>query len=208
VTAALLDLYESDFDPAWVVEARALADRMVARFWDEAEDGFFFTPEDQADLITRSKSGYDGALPSGNSVAALAFYRLARLTGEEGYAARATAILRAYRDLIGQMPAGFSAMLCALDFYVDRAREIALVGRDAQGARQMLATVRRLFVPNKVVAFSDEGDAGAGEHAAIVPLLAGKVAKSGKATAYVCENFQCKAPVTDAEMLEKVLAGS
>jgi len=208
VTAALLDLYESDFDPAWVQQARSLADRMVARFWDDAEGGFFFTPEGQADLITRSKSGYDGALPSGNSVAALAFYRLGRLTGEEGYSSRGTAILRAYRDLIGQMPAGFSAMLCALDFYVDRAREIALVGRDSEGSREMLAAVRRVFVPNKVVAFSEEGDAGAGERSEIVPLLAGKVAKGGKATAYVCENFQCKAPVTDAEMLEKVLSGS
>jgi uncharacterized protein YyaL (SSP411 family) len=208
LAAAFLDLYEADFDPAWVREARGLVARMVERFWDDADGGFFFTPADQEDLITRSKTGYDGALPSGNSVAALTLFRLGRLTGEEELASRATFILRAYRDQIQQMSAGFSAMLCAFDFYMDTVREVAIVGSESSPeTREMLRVVRRLFLPNKVVAFGG-GDAGETERAGReVPLLEGKAPVGGKTSAYVCENFRCKAPTTDAEVLEKVLSG-
>ena len=210
LSAALVDLYESDFNPEWLVEARRLVDRMVDRFWDDRDGGFFFTPENQADLIVRSRTGYDGALPSGNSIAALTLFRVARLTGEEGYAEKATRTLRAYRDSMEAMPAGFSAMLCALDFYLDDAKEVALVGaKSAPDTAALLRVVRRPFVPNKVVAFSEgdgEGDA-AEEAARVVPLLSGKTTTQGKATAYVCEHFACKAPTTDPERLEKVLAG-
>ena len=208
LAAALIDLYESDFNPAWIREARGLVDRMIARFWDEAEGGLFFTPEGREDLITRSKTGYDGALPSGNSVAALTLFRLARLTGEEEYAARAAKILRAYRDPIASMPAGFSAMLCALDFYMDTVREVAVVGPDdSPGTRSMLRAVRRLFVPNKVVAFRDDAAGSDDERTKEVPLLEGKVAQGGESTAYVCENFHCKAPTTDSGTLEEMLIG-
>ena len=175
LAAALLDLYETDFDPAWVREARGLVSKMVERFWDDADGGFFFTPVDQKDLITRSKTGYDGALPSGNSVAALTLFRLGRLTGEEETALRATRILRAYRDQIQQMSAGFSAMLCAFDFYMDNVREVAIVGSETSpDTREMIRVVRRLFLPNKVVAFV-ASDAGDSENAgAEVPLLGGK----------------------------------
>jgi len=208
LAAALIDLYESDFNPAWIREARGLVDRMIARFWDEADGGLFFTSDGREDLITRSKSGYDGALPSGNSVAALTLFRLARLTGEEGYAARAAKILRAYRDPIAQMPAGSGAMLCALDFYMDTVREVAVVGPgDSPGTRSMLRTVRRLFVPNKVVAFRDDAAGSDDERTKEVPLLEGKAAPRGETTAYVCENFHCKAPTTDAGTLKEMLIG-
>ena len=203
VAAALLDLYESDFDPGWIREAQALMDRMLSRFWDEADGGFYFTAPDQPDLVTRSKTGYDGALPSGNSVAALLLFRLSRLTGEESYAERAIRILRAYREPIAQMPAAFGAMLGALDFYLDTPREVALIGPPAADLRAMLRIVRGRYVPNKVVAVGD----GTGKAAVEVPLLDGKTSQGGKATAYVCRNFRCDAPTTDPEMLEKVLAG-
>jgi uncharacterized protein len=204
VAAALVDLYESDFDPGWIREARALMDRMLARFWDEADGGFYFTPPDQKDLVTRSKTGYDSALPSGNSVAASLLFRLSRLVGEESYAEQAIRILRAYRDSIAQMPAAFPAMLGALDFYLDTSREVALIGPPAaEDLRAMLRIVRGRYVPNKVVALGD----GAGTLAAEIPLLEGKTSQGGKATAYVCQNFRCEAPTTDPEMLEKVLIG-
>jgi uncharacterized protein YyaL (SSP411 family) len=209
LSAALLDLYESDFDPAWLREARGLVARMVEEFWDDSDGGFFFTAANQESLITRSKSGYDGALPSGNSVAALALLRLARLTGEEEHSARALGILRAYRDQIRQMPAGFSAMLCAFDFHLDKVREVAMIGEEGTPETlAMLRIVRRRFLPNKVVALGVAGGEEARRGAREVPLLEGKVAVGGKTTAYVCENFRCKQPVTDAGELEKALAGS
>ncbi len=206
MAAACLDLYESDFDPVWVTEARALMDRTLENFWDKEDGGFFFTPAGQKDLALRSKTGYDGAVPAGNSVAALVLFRLARLTGEESYADRAIAILRAYREPLEQMPAAFSALLWALDLYLDTVKEVALVGRGAAEATQdFLRLVRQRFVPNRVVAFSSEE--AVAEMAKTVPLLAGKVALGGKPTAYLCEHFRCKTPTTDAEMFEKMLLG-
>jgi len=206
LSTALTDLYESDFDPSWIIAARALVDRMLEEFWDEADGAFFFTPEAQADLIARSKTGYDGALPSGNSMATLTLFRLARLTGEQAYAERATRILRAFRDPMGSMASGFSQMLCALDFYLDSPKEVALVGSSrAADTGSLLRVIRRSFVPSKVVAFCEQDGNAATEAARAVPLLEGKTMTAGKATAYVCENFRCKAPTTDPEVLEKAL---
>ncbi|HMC81705.1 MAG TPA: thioredoxin domain-containing protein [Candidatus Polarisedimenticolia bacterium] len=208
VTAGLIDLYETDFDPQWVLEARGLVDRMLDRFWNDADGAFFFTAKNQEDLIIRSQTGYDGALPSGNSVAALALYRLARLTGEGGYAEKATGILRAYRDSVVALPAGFSQMLCALDFYLDNPKEVALVGlRSAPDTSALLRAIRKPFAPNKVVAFSEEKGSGVEEAARVVPLLSGKTTAAGKSAAYVCENFRCKAPTSDPKALEAALAG-
>jgi uncharacterized protein len=207
LAAALVDLYESDFNPLWIREARALVARMVDQFWDEAAGGFFFTRSDQEHMITRSKTGYDGALPSGNSAAALALLRLGRLTGDEDLGVRAGKILRAYRDAMGQMPAGFSAMMCAYDFHGGEAREVAIVGKeDSPSTQEMLRAVRGRFLPHKVVAFSPDDSPAPGTSSEI-PLLEGKAALGGKTTAYVCQGFHCKAPTHDAEMLEKMLDG-
>ena len=207
MSAACLDLYECDFDPTWVRESRALMDRALERFWDREDGAFFFTAADQKDLVVRSKAGYDGAIPAGNSVAALQLLKLAHLTGEESYSGHASGILRAYREPMEQMPAAFNALLWALDFYLDAAREVALVGRGAaEETKELLRVVRRHFVPNKVVACAAEEEIAAASR--VVPLLEGKVAQGGKPTAYVCEHFRCKAPTTDAEMLEKMLTGS
>ncbi|HEV8375108.1 MAG TPA: thioredoxin domain-containing protein, partial [Candidatus Polarisedimenticolia bacterium] len=206
MAAACLDLYESDFDPLWVREARGLVDRAVERFWDQEDGAFFFTAESQQDLVLRSKTGYDGALPSGNSVAALTLFRLARLTGEEGYGDHALRILRAYRQNIEQMPAAFGAMLWAMDFYLDTAKEVAVIGRaSAAETQEFLRLLRQSFVPNKVVAFREDPAAAGGSQD--VPLLEGKTAQGGKPTAYLCEHFRCKVPTTDAEMFEKMLQG-
>ncbi len=208
LAAALIDLYESDFDPAWIQEARGVADGMIARFWDGADGGFFYTTEGREDLITRSKTGLDGALPSGNSVAALALFRLARLTGKEAYAARAEGILRAFREPIASMPAGFGAMFCALDFHVDGGREVAVVGRGGSRAtRSMLEAVRRPFAPNKVVAFLDDTAGDARARTKEIPWLEGKTAAGEETTGYLCENFRCGAPTTDPGTLEEVLRG-
>jgi uncharacterized protein YyaL (SSP411 family) len=206
LATACLDLYESDFDPAWAREARDLVDRAVELFWDKEDGAFFFSALDQKDLVVRSKTGYDGAIPSGNSVAALVLFRLARLTGEEAYADRAIGILRAYREGLEQMPAAFSHLLWALDFYLDEPREIALVGRrGSEETMDFLRIARRSFVPNKVVAYAPEEEVA--QASGTLPLLGGKTAQGGRATAYLCEHFRCKAPTNDAEMFEKMLSG-
>jgi uncharacterized protein YyaL (SSP411 family) len=206
VATACLDLYESDFNPLWVREARELVDRAVKQFWDPEDGAFFFTSESQKDLVVRSKAGYDGAIPSGNSVAALTLFRLATLTGEEEHADKALRILRAYRANVEQMPAAFSALLWAFDFYLDAPKEVALIGRaSSPETQEFLRRLRQAFVPNKVVAFREPQSPEGNQE---VPLLEGKTAQGGKTTAYLCEHFRCKAPTIDVEMFEKMLLGS
>jgi uncharacterized protein YyaL (SSP411 family) len=115
---ALLDLYEADTDRRWLEMAKSLSATLVEKFWDEHSGGFYFTSSDHERLPVRTKSFFDGATPSGNSAATFALLRLARLTGEATWRARAEQTLRLCRDLMEQAPHAFSYMLSALDFYL------------------------------------------------------------------------------------------
>ena len=201
--AGLLDLYEASFEPRWVREAAALAGEMIDRYRD-GDGAFFFTSADHEALIARKKAGQDGAIPSGNSMAALGLLRLAKLTGEARFAEAGAGAVRAFGEYLERAPAAFHMMLAALDFHLDAPVEIAVVGDPAAPAtREALRAVDAEFVPNKVLAFRPAGD-GAEEEAA-VPLLRDKTAIGGAATVYLCENFTCKEPLTDPAAVRAAL---
>ena len=130
--------------------------------------------------------------------------RLAVLTGEGDYARRATATLRPLREVMAHQPMGFGRWLAALDFYLATPKEIALVGPLNDPATQaLLGVVYSRYLPNKLVA-GQEMDSSADDG---IPLLQGKVMLDGHPTAYVCEQYACQTPVTDAETLAGQLAG-
>jgi uncharacterized protein YyaL (SSP411 family) len=191
---ALLTLYEATFEPRWFSEARELADRMIDRFADEERGGFFETSADHERLVARRKDLEDHPIPSGNASAAYGLLRLAALTGEHAYEERALGVLRLLHELAAGHPQAFGHLLQALDFHLARVREVALVGPDA-GALERV--VRAEFRPHLVLA---------GGEADGVPLLEGRGAVDGRAAAYVCERFACRAPVTDPDELERLLA--
>ncbi|PYS97603.1 MAG: thioredoxin domain-containing protein [Acidobacteria bacterium] len=200
---ALLDLYEATFDPAWVREARPLADMMIELFRDERQGGFFFTARDHETLIARTREGNDGATPAGASVATLALPRLAELTGEERYREAAEETLRLYRDNIERFPSAFGMMLCALDQHLDRGRMVVLAGRRGDRALSpFLTALAGAGGPNTVVALADPEDR---EAPAAVPAIAGKVPVGGAVAAYVCEHGSCKAPVTSPDEMLRLL---
>jgi uncharacterized protein YyaL (SSP411 family) len=190
---ALLTLYESSFEPRWFAEARALADTTIERFGDEANGGFFETSSDHERLLARRKDLEDHPIPSGNASAAYGLLRLAALTGEHSYEERAVGVLRLLHALAAEHPHGFGHLLQALDFHLSPVREVALVG----DSRDLERVIRGAFRPHLVVA----GGAADG-----VPLLADRAPVDGQAAAYVCERFACKAPVTTAEELERLLS--
>jgi uncharacterized protein YyaL (SSP411 family) len=196
---ALLTLYEATFEPRWFEAARALADTLVDRFGDPEKGGFFETSSDHERLLTRRKDPEDHPIPSGNSAAALALLRLAALTGEHSYERQAVGVLRLFTEMAPRHPNAFAHLLQALDFHLATVREVALVGDDVGPLERV---VRGRFRPHVVVAGSapDGGDVGA------VPLLEGRGAVDGRAAAYVCEGFACKAPVTEPDELEALLA--
>ncbi|MGH2591643.1 MAG: thioredoxin domain-containing protein, partial [Actinomycetota bacterium] len=197
---ACLTLYETTFELRWFVEARALADELIRLFHDPERGGFFQTGSDAEDLVIRPKELYDNALPSGNSAAADVLQRLAHLTGEPEYERAGVSALRLVRDGMAGAPTGFGHALCALDLYLDRVREVAVVGDpEADATRALVAEVTsRRFLPNHVLAVAGPDDARSREE---VALLLERPQIDGRPTAYVCERFTCKLPVTEPEEL-------
>jgi uncharacterized protein len=191
---ALLSLYEASFEPRWFAEARALADTMIERFADQDNGGFFETSSDHEQLVARRKDLEDHPIPAGNSSAAYGLLRLAALTGEHGYEARAESVLRLLNELAPKHPQAFGHLLQALDFALAPVKEVALVGEELGPLERV---VRDSFRPHLVLA---------GGEADGVPLLEGREPVEGRPTAYVCEQFACKAPVTEPAELESLLA--
>jgi uncharacterized protein YyaL (SSP411 family) len=193
---ALLVLYEATFEERWFVEARALADTIVARFADPRRGGFFSTADDHEALVARRKDLEDTPIPAGGSSAALGLLRLAALTGEHPYEEQAVGHLRLLHELAARHPSAFGHVLQALDVYLAPRREVALAG-DPDGVAALAAVVREAPRPHLVVA----GGAGGGA----VPLMEGREPVDGHAAAYVCERFACRMPVTDPDALRALL---
>jgi len=203
VAAALLELYAATFDRLWLDEARGLADDILRLFWDEGIGGFFDTGADHERLIVRPRNLYDNAVPCGSSVAVEVLLRLAALTGEERYERHALSALRPIADLMSRHPTAFGRFLCALDFHLGPRVEIALVApTKVEETAPLAEEVFGRWLPNLVAAGMVSGHR---EGAAGVPLLEGRAAIDGKATAYVCRNYACELPVTDRAALAKQL---
>jgi uncharacterized protein YyaL (SSP411 family) len=197
---ACLTLYETTFDLRFFREARALGDDLLRLFWDRERGGFYQTGSDAETLVVRPKELYDNAVPSGNSAAADGLQRLALLTGEAEYERAAVSALRLVREPMAQAPTGFGAAVCALDLYLSRAREVAVVGDPRHERTRALAAevTSARFFPNHVLAVAAPDDRAAFE---AVELLRDRVQTEGRPTAYVCERFVCKLPVTDPDAL-------
>ncbi len=185
---ALLSLYEATCDPGWFHAAEELAEVMIKEFWDNADGGFYFTSSDHETLIRRPKEFYDNATPSGNSVAACALLRLWKFTGEERWVQHSLPILERMALPMSRYPSAFSNLLCALDFYLSRPKEIAVIGDpQAEPTRALLREIFHRYLPNKVVACGMDGG---------IFLLKNRSQKDGEPTAYVCTDYACQAPVT------------
>jgi uncharacterized protein YyaL (SSP411 family) len=199
----LLALYEASFDPRWFAEARRLIDEAITLFADQQNGGFFDTGSDHETLISRPKDIMDNATPAGNSVAVDVLLRLAAFTGEESYRRYADDYLRPLADIMVQHPQAFGHILGSLDFAISQSKEIALIGDPLQpDTRALLEVVNTRYLPNSVLACASLEDT-VSIHS--ITLLVDRPMKDHKATAYVCQNFACLAPVNTPEELEQLL---
>jgi len=196
---ALITLYEATFEPRWFHAARALADTMIERFGDPEHGGFFQTSADHEQLVARRKELDDAPIPSGQSSAAFGLLRLGALTGDARYEEQALGVLRLMGDLLRRSSFAFTHLLQALDFQLARVQEVALVGEDTS---ELARVLRGAFRPHVVLAGGDGADAAG------VPLLEGRGPLNGQAAAYVCEQFTCRQPVTDAAELDALLGAT
>ena len=199
---ALLALYEATFDVRWFDAARETADRMVAIFADAENGGFFMTASDHEELVARRKDVDDHPIPSGNSSAASGLLRLAALTGEAEYERHAVGVLRLLHRAATRHPQALANLLRAMDFHLEGVREVALVapanGSPAKSLSDLAAVVRSRFRPRVVLAGGEEGTERP-------ELMLQRVTVEGRAAAYVCENFACRAPVSDPADLAAAL---
>ena len=194
-------MYETTFDTDAFALARSLADDMLKLFRDPDGGGFFQTGADAEALVLRPKELFDNAVPSGNSAAAELLLRLGLLTGESEYERAAVSALCLVRDLAGRAPTMLGQALSAIDLYVSRSREVAIVGApEAADTQALVAEVHGRFLPNTVLAV------GQSRGPVEVPLLQDRLQVDGKATAYVCERFACQQPVTDPGALAAQLS--
>jgi uncharacterized protein YyaL (SSP411 family) len=167
---------------------------MLAHHLDEEHGGFFLSADDAEALILRSKDAYDGALPSGNSVAAHVLLRLARITGSQEYEEEAERTLRAFPDA-ARAPSTHAWLLLALDFALGPSFEIVIAGEpDAADTRAMLAAFRERYLPHKVLLLRPADGAAL---ARLAPFTGEMRSLDGKATAYICRDFACQRPTTD-----------
>ena len=206
LVAGLLDLCQAAAEPRWLREAIALQAELDEQHWDERGGGYFLTPDDGESLLARERPTYDGAEPSGNSVALLNLLRLAELTTDDAYRRRADEMLSAFARTLAQAPTGMAEMLVGLDFRHGRPKEIVLVTPgERRQAEPFLEVLRRTYLPHKVVVTAAAGEEQE-RFAEVVPFLEGKEPLDGLPTAYVCERHVCQLPTTDVEVFERQLA--
>jgi uncharacterized protein YyaL (SSP411 family) len=172
---------------------------------DKKDGGFYFNGEDAEQLIYRPKEIYDGALPSGNSVALHNLLRLARLTGDTDLSNAADRQFKAFAGKIAAYPWGYAHFLSGTDFMLGPSREIVIAGKAGYADTEaMLNTIRQAFMPETTVVFHPEGQAGS-ELEKLVPFLKEQRSVGGRATAYICDNQACQAPVTAYQEFAELL---
>ncbi len=196
---ALLDLYEADFDVARIAAAADFAETMLARFEDRERGAFFSTAEGDPALLLRIKEDYDGAEPSGNSIAILALLRLAQFTDRDDFRRAAARALEALSNKLASEPSAAPQLLVALDFYLAAPLQIVIAGDPADPRTiQLLRARNRRFVPASVTMLS--GSAQQRESlSAWAPSLAAMTTVEGRPAAYICRNYSCQLPVADEE---------
>ncbi len=197
----LIAVHAATAEPRYLRSAVELADEMIALFWDETVQGFFDTGSDHESLIVRPRDFFDNATPSGASVAIDVLLRLAAVTGKDEYEERATICLRTLTPFVEDAPTAFGRLLAALEFYLARSQELAVIHpNNPLEARAIIDPVRLLYAPNLVLVGAAEG-----EGADVSPLLQDRPALNGLPTAYVCERYVCQAPTTDPNELLRQL---
>jgi uncharacterized protein YyaL (SSP411 family) len=198
----LLDLYEASFDVGWLRWAVELQETQDRLFFDQTRGGYFSGAGNDPSILLRLKEDNDSAEPAASSVAALNLLRLAQIRNDQGYYERAEKTIDAFAAQIGHFASAMPQMLVALGVSLGKPRQIVIAGEsDSADTRALIAEVHRHFVPNKILLMADGSD---GQRYLEEKLEAMREMQplEGKAAAYVCENFACKAPVTDPKALQ------
>ena len=193
----LLELYEATFKIEYLKNAIQLSDIMVSEFWNESSGGFYLGSDQTEKLIVRAMTGYDGAIPSGNSIAAMNLLKLTRITGEIKWAEMADKTFKVFSNEINRAPSGYTSMVTAFLFEYDHPKEIVVVGSGSDPATQdALTRMKSEYIPGKILLFKDT-DQLSPSLSPLAKWTATQETIGDKVTFYVCQDFACKIPTTD-----------
>jgi len=175
---------------------------MLEKFWDEVKGHFYDTAHGEKIVLVRPRNIYDNALPSGSSAAAFALLQLARLTDDREYEKVAASAIRSVQDSMLRYPPGFGHWFCALDVYLSKSVEIAVVGHPKDAVtKSVLRVINERYLPNKVLAVKNPDEATQID----IPLLRDRALIQNKPTVYVCQNHVCNLPVNEPDALAALL---
>jgi uncharacterized protein YyaL (SSP411 family) len=201
----LTELYDATFDERILERSLAHARRMIELFQDAENGGFFMTARDAEPLVVRPREVYDGATPSGNSVAAWNLARLARMTGDMSLDEAARGVVRGFSNQVSSAAMVHTHLLCAVDFLLGPTVEVVIAGRrDAEDVRGMRRALDGLYLTHAVTVFRPDDDPSV--VAALAPYTRDQVSQSGRATAYVCRDFACQRPTTRVDEMLRMVA--
>jgi len=218
--SALLDVFEVDTNSRYIEKAISYADFMTKHFWDEKRENFFFTSDDHEQLIVRTKSLYDLAIPSGNSMAASALLRLYHITRNSDYLLKAEQIMSTGAKAAAENPFGFGQLLNAVYLYIKKPIEITIIGTNIEKpteSERMSNWLGKQFIPNSIIAIVK--DQSQLEGLSTYPFFEGKKVDYNKQTnkisaynvpldaehAFICKDFSCSLPILSLEQLQKHL---
>ncbi|XP_050470847.1 spermatogenesis-associated protein 20 isoform X1 [Bombus huntii] len=205
VIKGLLDLYESDLNEEWLEFAEKLQHLQDQYFWDETNGGYFLTTSSDPSIILRLKEVYDGAEPSGNSIAAENLLRLADYLGCDEFKDKAARLFGAFRYLLMQRPVAVPQLTSALVRYHDDAAQIYVVGkRGAKDTDELLRVIYKRLIPNRILLLIDPDETNSvllrkNQHLRNMKSL------NNRTTVYVCKHRTCSLPVTSPEQLATLL---
>jgi uncharacterized protein YyaL (SSP411 family) len=199
----LLELYEASFEIDYLKHAIELNADLIEHFWDSDNGGFYSTADDAEELLIRQKEIYDGAIPSGNSVAVLNLLRLGRFTSNPDHEDKASKIAHIFSSSVGSQPSAFTQFLAGMDFAFGPSHEIVIVGdSESDETKAMIRALRETYTPSKVV-IRKPTERPSEDLENIAQFTSDQSMVDGKTTAYVCMNYSCRSPTTDVgEMLD------
>ena len=201
----LLELYEANFETKHLEQAVQLTNTMIDDFWDTENGGFFMSNVNGEQLLVRSKTSYDSAIPSGNSVAAMILQKLGRITGNTELIDMSYKMFSTFADEINRSPNGFGAMLTSYIFTKNSPKEVVVVGNgNSNETQELIDSIQSVYSPNKVILFKDLSDKH-NQLSNIADWTNEYRTIDGKPTVYICKNYSCNQPTNDIKTVLKQL---
>ena len=201
---ALIELYEMNYNEKYLEIAMDLSEYQIDQFWDFDNNGFYFTASSGEQLLVRSKEVYDGAIPSGNSVSAFNFIRLARMTSRPDFEDITFQILNSFSGYLNRSSSGYSMMMQAAEFAFGPSHEVLVFGDENKSTTQkMLEDIQSIYMPNRVIVYGKSGGESLKNTIPFVGFY--QPNKDGSPRVYVCQNFSCKLPTSDFEVVKQQL---